>query len=348
MKKLVSVVTVVLLVLSVQMAWAKPGKIWSCNSDGIPQTKFKNPRHVCIAGSGLTPGWYIYQVTDTHSNKRRNLSGFKARVRMGQVDQDGNLAPLSVWPFKPSAHGYCFWLLPIGKYVGPLDVYENAPFAARWSKVVRFKVRGPFPHLPIVMIKAWDDHNFDHYISEGEGEELPIPIAVVDPLGGKQFVTTTAEIPITMKGWWDFEINYSENFRLWVAMSRWIDGLERYSYPGWTVNLNDGESHLLYFGMYLPAPVTIYVFNDQNGNGRWESTEPPISGMWIYCAENGTPIISGISPPSGIMDFPPLCSGDYTFYPINIGSWIPTTPTLVSLNVVEAGNYKVYFGFRLP
>ena len=348
MRQIVTVIVVVLLILAAQVVWAKTGTIWTCNAEGIPQTVFASPRDVHVSGTGFSRGVQVYQITDSRGSKAKNLSGFKIRVRQVWPDEDGNLKPFSIWPFKPSAHGsFIFWLMPGEKYTGP-DAYQNDPFPIASSLTLKFRVTGEFPHLPIVMVRAWDDHNYDHYLNEGEGGELPIPISVVDPLGGKQLYTTQAEIPITMKGWWDFEIAYSESFRLWVAMSRWVDGWEWYSYPGWGRNLNDGESHLLWFGMYLPAPVTVYVFNDKNGNGRWGSDELPIPGMWIYCDRNGTPFIAGASPSRGVMDFPPLWADNYTFYPLDIGSWIPTRPTTVPLCVVEGGNYQVYFGFKRP
>ncbi len=78
------------------------------------------------------------------------------------------------------------------------------------------------------------------------------------------------------------------------------------------------------------------VFNDENGNGEWDSTESPLSTLTVTLVQSGSVVDSVATDAGGGYEFPGLAPGTYRVLLTPPAGWVPTAPLSVIYTVVLA------------
>lgn len=102
-----------------------------------------------------------------------------------------------------------------------------------------------------------------------------------------------------------------------------------------------------------PSPTPCFVgisgtvFDDVNGNQFFDSGEPSVSGVVLSLQDpSGIVLVSTSSDSFGAYNFANLPNGGYRVQASVPGGWVPTTPTIISINLFNCGaNIAVDYGF---
>lgn len=96
--------------------------------------------------------------------------------------------------------------------------------------------------------------------------------------------------------------------------------------------------------------ISGYIFNDIDGDGEWDSNEPPLKDVHVVLPENGNIISSTYTNDNGYYSFKIYPEGQkmYTIEPDILPGYEFTTPSTIMLTVYPGANYpNNNFGMRM-
>ncbi len=112
--------------------------------------------------------------------------------------------------------------------------------------------------------------------------------------------------------------------------------------------LESGQEREVIFGnRAVPPPekgrISGYKWNDQNGNGVWDTGEPPYTAR-IVVTLSGTSSGTDLTDETGYFEFSDLDPGDYMVEETPPADWRPTTDIKVPVTIAAGGDETVNFG----
>jgi Mg-chelatase subunit ChlD len=100
----------------------------------------------------------------------------------------------------------------------------------------------------------------------------------------------------------------------------------QYYFPPTTDNLNDIYSQISQ--IIAQGSVSGFVYNDANGNGKFDTGEQKLTGWTVQLTEQGSTTPTTITTDStGAFMIPHLCNGTYTLTEVTQSGWKETAPT---------------------
>src|SRR5581483_556771 len=109
----------------------------------------------------------------------------------------------------------------------------------------------------------------------------------------------------------------------------------QYYFPPTTDNLNDIYSQISQ--IIAQGSVSGFVFNDVNGNGKFDTTEQKLSGWTVQLTKQGTNNVQTFTTDTtGAFMIPKLCNGSYTLNEVLQSGWkatVPVNPASYTINV---------------
>jgi PKD repeat protein len=113
-------------------------------------------------------------------------------------------------------------------------------------------------------------------------------------------------------------------------------------------DLESGQEREVAFGNCLIPPpkkgkISGYKWNDQNGNGVWDTGEPPYTERLVIIL-SGVAARTDLTDETGYFEFDDLEPGNYTVEETPPDDWQPTTPVAVSVTLAGGEEEQVNFG----
>lgn len=109
----------------------------------------------------------------------------------------------------------------------------------------------------------------------------------------------------------------------------------QYYFPPSSQNLNDIYSQISQ--IIAQGSVSGFVFNDTNGNGKFDTGEQKLSGWTLQLAQQGQATQSFTTDSTGSFMIPQLCNGTYTLTEVLKSGWketVPVNPSSYTINIV--------------
>ena len=108
----------------------------------------------------------------------------------------------------------------------------------------------------------------------------------------------------------------------------------QYYFPPSSQSLNDIYNQISQ--IIAQGSVSGFVFNDTNGNGKFDTGEQKLSGWTIQIAQQGQPTQSFTTDSTGSFMIPQLCNGTYTLTEVLQNGWretVPVNPNSYTINI---------------
>ena len=108
----------------------------------------------------------------------------------------------------------------------------------------------------------------------------------------------------------------------------------QYYFPPSSQNLNDIYSQISQ--IIAQGSVSGFVFNDTNGNGKFDTGEQKLPGWTVQLAQSGQATQSFVTDSTGSFMIPQLCNGTYTLTQVPQDGWketVPVNPNSYSISI---------------
>ncbi len=196
---------------------------------------------------------------------------------------------------------------------------------------------------PKAIIKGFKFEDIDGNQTQdsGEPEMADVTIILKDSTGTEISQTTTDD-----QGYFEFtELDPGD----YIVEEMIPDGYENTTPTSAEVSeLEGGQEREVVFGNRLiPLPekgkISGYKWNDQNGNGVWDTGEPPYTES-VVITLSGSSSQTDLTDETGYFEFDNLDPGDYTVEETPPDDWQPTTSTSVEITLTAGGDETANFG----
>jgi|GEM_PF-969844 len=113
-----------------------------------------------------------------------------------------------------------------------------------------------------------------------------------------------------------------------------------------TVYLPPGGSVVVSIPLRLAASVSGTIFNDRNGNGRRDYSEPGLGGVRVELQQGGAVVTSAVTSGDGTYAFLSVAPGRYEVCAVAPDGFVATGALCRNIRLVAGGSAAVNFGFR--
>jgi len=188
---------------------------------------------------------------------------------------------------------------------------------------------------------AYEDINRNGILNEGEPGLLGVTITLKDQNGNYLSEAMTND-----RGYFNFTKLEPTHYNIEETVP---DGYKNTTPASVEVNALEGEPEreISFGNRSVPLPgkgrISGYKWNDQNGNGFWDTSEPPYSEGTIMIL-SGAASMEDSTNEIGYFEFNNLEPGDYTVEALLPPDWRATTPNLVVTTITAGDEKTVNFG----
>jgi Mg-chelatase subunit ChlD len=120
----------------------------------------------------------------------------------------------------------------------------------------------------------------------------------------------------------------------------------QYYFPPSSQNLNDIYTQISQ--IIAQGSISGFVFNDTNGNGKFDTGEQKLSGWTVQLAQQGQTTQSFTTDSTGSFMIPQLCNGTYTLTEVPQNGWnetVPVNPSSYTINITTGNAFTdINFG----